>query len=854
MLAADAGAAVCDGVPSIAEVSGEVCGGPFEINRPESCERRQVVFLDERVPDLAIWSAGVSPRAELVLIGSDEDPIERISRTLTGDNIQSVHIISHGDEGELQIGNQTLDASSLRQNRDQIEAWKHSLADHADILLYGCDVAAGEKGEAFVSLLADLTGADVAASTNSTGGDIDGGDWVLESHWGSIETPLVYDASVRKQLRGTLNIVVNAWGQTGQEQFELQIDGETVATYNADTAWTPFEFETDQALTGDRVRIQFINDLYDPANGIDRNLTVSNIQINGVNYETGSIDTFSTGTWTSEDGIQDGFARGITLHANGYFQYGEPPQSGTTLRVRAQGAEGSEQFRVVHQGDTVATFTAFSQSRDYEVTVAGDVSASDVRIEFINDLFLPDQGFDRNLTVDSLTINETVFETEDPSTFASGVFVEGQGITSGFLQTETLNANGFFQFGDETPTPTGVLDTSYGGDGITPVGRFVNVSAIDESGNTLILDSRSLRLLDRYGFYLNRFGDDGIVDLSELIPGRDVDTSEVVRQVADAGDGGWIVNIAEINSQGDYEPLVFKVTSSGDLDTSFGTNGFVQNTGLQIDSMGTFIGPLFTRVYDPIRADVDSQGRILLAGELQGSTDRAVVRLDSNGQFDTSFGNDSTATLTWPSGNSFGVQDNVRVLDDGSILAITRAGAASIWKLTESGSLDASYGTAGVAVTGSPIVATQVDQLGRVLAGSSTQVARYDANGGLDSSFGVDGVFRTTQDFDIGLERVGRFRGTDPLNAILVDEDNRVILSTLQRTQTGRNSFDVHGTMYLVLNESGQLDSSFSDDGAAGTEFAPTRATVYDGAGGIVAIGITEGGQFGQAFQYRFLV
>lgn len=68
-----------------------------------------------------------------------------------------------------------------------MQGWAQHLAADADILLYGCDIAQGEAGQALVTELARLTGADIAASTNTTGSAEQGGDWVLERQTERIE-------------------------------------------------------------------------------------------------------------------------------------------------------------------------------------------------------------------------------------------------------------------------------------------------------------------------------------------------------------------------------------------------------------------------------------------------------------------------------------------------------------------------------------------------------------------------------------------------------------------------------------------------------------------------------------------
>lgn len=59
----------------------------------------------------------------------------------------------------------------------------------ADLLLYGCDIAAGDGGRQFIAQLARATGADVAASLDDTGTARLAGNWLLEAAAGAIETP-----------------------------------------------------------------------------------------------------------------------------------------------------------------------------------------------------------------------------------------------------------------------------------------------------------------------------------------------------------------------------------------------------------------------------------------------------------------------------------------------------------------------------------------------------------------------------------------------------------------------------------------------------------------------------------------
>ncbi|MGB7344765.1 MAG: DUF4347 domain-containing protein [Pirellulaceae bacterium] len=288
----------------------------------QSSSPQSIVFVDSELNDVDVLLDGLSTDSEIVLLDTSCDPIDQISSVLSQRNdIAQVHIVTHGQTGALRLGNQLVDGQSLSDRSEQVQLWSRALKADADILLYGCETGQGRAGAQFVAQLAKLTGADVAASTNLTGDRSQGGDWDFEVQSGQVESLVAFDIVARNRFHNTLNITVNAWGDTGEEQFDLLIDGEVVQSWTAQTQWQPFEYVTSESITADRVAVRFNNDLYEPENGIDRNLTVDNVVINGNLFESESPTTFSTGTWLPEDGVADGFGRGQVLHANGVFEY-----------------------------------------------------------------------------------------------------------------------------------------------------------------------------------------------------------------------------------------------------------------------------------------------------------------------------------------------------------------------------------------------------------------------------------------------------------------------------------------------------------------------------------------------------
>jgi Domain of unknown function (DUF4347)/Domain of unknown function (DUF4082) len=157
-----------------------------------STSPQTVAFIDAGIADSAQMMAGVQADVK-VLLDRTGDGVAQITETLQRyKNLAGINIISHGSVAKLQLGNGSLDASSLGQYASKLESWKSSLAPDADILFFGCNVAEGETGQAFVNRVGSLTGADIAASNDSTGA---GGDWLLEYATGKIETasPLTDD-------------------------------------------------------------------------------------------------------------------------------------------------------------------------------------------------------------------------------------------------------------------------------------------------------------------------------------------------------------------------------------------------------------------------------------------------------------------------------------------------------------------------------------------------------------------------------------------------------------------------------------------------------------------------------------
>ena len=186
---------------------------PLHTTQPEAAvERQEIVFVDATLPDAGQLLADLQAQRsagrllEIVTLDGDEDGLLTITRTLAGrQDIAAVHVLTHGADGQLQLGGTRLDAQALMQRAGEVAAWGSALAPGADLLVYGCDVAQSDAGRQFVRDLAALTGADVAASTDLTGAAAAGGDWALEYRSGGpVEAAMVLSPTAQAGWAGAL--------------------------------------------------------------------------------------------------------------------------------------------------------------------------------------------------------------------------------------------------------------------------------------------------------------------------------------------------------------------------------------------------------------------------------------------------------------------------------------------------------------------------------------------------------------------------------------------------------------------------------------------------------------------------
>ncbi|MEM7626058.1 MAG: cadherin-like domain-containing protein [Planctomycetota bacterium] len=175
----------------------------FAHGKPAASARYEIVFVDldandqQALVESLRTRGGIQRQLEVVFLEADRDGMEQITATLADRaDVDAVHIVSHGTTGAVRLGDNTLTATNLDDYTDQVRSWGRALTEHADVLFYGCDLAATDTGRDLMERIAEACGCDVAASDDLTGHASLSGDWDLEFATGAIEASVIVDAEL----------------------------------------------------------------------------------------------------------------------------------------------------------------------------------------------------------------------------------------------------------------------------------------------------------------------------------------------------------------------------------------------------------------------------------------------------------------------------------------------------------------------------------------------------------------------------------------------------------------------------------------------------------------------------------
>ncbi|MBX3623897.1 MAG: DUF4347 domain-containing protein [Rhizobacter sp.] len=288
-----------------------------EAQAPAAVEpaRHEIVFVDASVQDPQSLLAQLGPNVEVVLIGAGQDGLQVMADTLAGrTGLDAIHVLSHGDVGQVKLGSTWLDRDGVGAQATLLGRIGQSLSAQGDILLYGCLTGADNSGRDFLRAIADATGADVAASNDTTGSALKQGDWDLEVQHGSIEATSLALTGYQGTLAAFTDTYTTDFG-SGLTSFTSTLGGVSYTyTFTADGdggdfAWDNTSFPGQQWLNANSAA---------PGNtGTTERFTIT--RTDGADFTLGSIqvDNAGGGSSVTVRGYLGGFAVGSAGTVNG---------------------------------------------------------------------------------------------------------------------------------------------------------------------------------------------------------------------------------------------------------------------------------------------------------------------------------------------------------------------------------------------------------------------------------------------------------------------------------------------------------------------------------------------------------
>jgi protocatechuate 3,4-dioxygenase beta subunit len=167
---------------------------------------QQIVFIDSQIEDYQSLAKGVIQGTEVIILDANRNGIAQITEVLSQKPYSAIHIVSHGSPGCLYLGNTQLSLDTLNKYQNYLRTWfdsPTSLIPYAPTLLvYGCNVAAGDAGEEFLTKLHNLTGAEIAASTTRIGNANLGGNWQLDYLTSKFTPQLAFTSNTKQNYAG----------------------------------------------------------------------------------------------------------------------------------------------------------------------------------------------------------------------------------------------------------------------------------------------------------------------------------------------------------------------------------------------------------------------------------------------------------------------------------------------------------------------------------------------------------------------------------------------------------------------------------------------------------------------------
>jgi uncharacterized delta-60 repeat protein len=269
--------------------------------------------------------------------------------------------------------------------------------------------------------------------------------------------------------------------------------------------------------------------------------------------------------------------------------------------------------------------------------------------------------------------------------------------------------------------------------------------------------------------------------------------------------------------------------ANGDLDPTFDTDGIV-------------ITDFDVANHDQIQGlAIDGSDRIIAAGFRGSATNGnfAIARYNADGSLDTTFDTDGLVeqafSATGDVGNAVAIDSNGKIVVAGTVAGRFGNSEIGVARFNADGSLDTTFDTDGLVTTDIGAIdqgyamAVQADDK-IVVAGAVDNVItviRYNTDGSLDTTFDTDGIASGA--------------AAQTARAMAIDGSGNIVVAGYT-ANTASADF-----ILQRFTPAGALDTTFDADGTVTTDFGASKDLAYsvvvDGSGRIVAAG-HSGGSF----------
>ncbi len=573
---------------------------------------KNLFVFDPSVSDYQTLLTDLPADSDWVVLDPNRDGVIQVRDILANyTDLDSLQIISHGSTGAIYLGNSVLNSANIQSYTAALADIGASFTTDGDILIYGCDVAKGEAGQQFINSLAQLTGADVAASDNATGATALSGDWVLETKNGNIGNNLLSGSELLFLLGantapsfvasdGKVTTHFSSNSSDFGESVAVQIDGKIlVGGYSADV----------------HGRFSFALARYNPDGNLDNSF-------DGDGLQTTVIGLSSRG-------------KSITLQADNKILvagYSASTDTNNVFALARYNADGSLDTTFSDDGVITTELTIDGMGDfgskvilqpDGKILLAGTAGQNFalVRYNF-------DGSLDTSFAVNGILISDVASSND----FAPNVATQSDG------KILVATAGSLLRYG-----LSGDVDTSFSSDG--------KVATKIDSGNIMAIQSDGKILIAGSGnypsdFLLTRYNLDGILDDSFAVNGivatdfgRNPDYSnnyvatDIARSISIQNDGKIIVaGSSQRNSGVDF--AMARYTERGILDLTFGNDGKVVTDFNSVWEVGACVF-------------IQTDGNILISGGIINDG-FALARYNTDGGLDGNFSSPENTLINSP--------------------------------------------------------------------------------------------------------------------------------------------------------------------------------------------------------------